>query len=281
MTIELIGEEPLTKDGLSPGYLDLDGRQIYRVLHVPQKIAGAVLVCGPTCAERERAHHALNQWCRTLSNMGLAALRFDYAGTGESSGEFSAANFSRWIEDAEGCLAWLHQRIGGVPILLHGVRAGALIAAELFSRALGDGLLLWATPKSAEALLWDTMRRTLAAQMVNDPHVPRQTREGLLASMEAGQSVNVDGYSWTRQFWDDAKSHVFKRPADPEMRPWLNVAVKRGGGISPISPLHEQSVGADALWEQSPFILPRVDQLFSASLDWIRAQADTLMDRDR
>lgn len=161
---------PHTEENTVHAYFDIPAGQIYHVMHhATGNRRAALLLCGPAGAERERSYPTLVRWARTLATNGCDTMRFDYRGIGESSGKFENMTISDWLEDAAFCAARLSEISPGIPLILQGTRAGALIASELFASGIGDGLLLWAPPASGHALLWDTLRRNLASQMVPPP----------------------------------------------------------------------------------------------------------------
>jgi len=254
-------------------YFDLADAQLYTVTHSALRARrGRVLLCGPFAVERERAYLTLVQWARTLAANGFEVLRFDYRGNGESSGAFEDMTLTRWREDAAFCAARLSADAGGGTLVLQGVRLGALLAAELFAAGVGDGLLLWAPPSSAEALLRDTLRHNLVAQRVAQPRAPFRTREQLIAALEAGEVVNVDGYSWTRALWQDARRHPLLVPAPGERRPWHALEVA-GTSAQAGLPAHGEAVVADTFWKSSSSLLvPHSEAFFRASLRWLDAR---------
>ncbi len=68
----------------------------------PVAAAVAVVAHGMESSKDSPKHVAL---CRRLAAAGVAALRFDFAGRGESEGDPAALNLSREVEDLDGILA--------------------------------------------------------------------------------------------------------------------------------------------------------------------------------
>ena len=58
-------------------------------------------------------------------------LRYDYRGVGESAGVFEETTFEQWSEDVEILASWLRSQTPDVPLLLHGLEIGALLAGTL------------------------------------------------------------------------------------------------------------------------------------------------------
>lgn len=269
-------ERPGTAPGApeSPRYFDFADGQIYTVTHSPACARrGAVLLCGPFGVERERAYLTLVRWSRMLAGQGFEVMRFDYRGQGESTGQFEDMTIARWREDAAFCAARLSGAGRGDPLILHGVRLGALIAAELFASGYGDGLLLWEAPVSAEALLRDTLRHNLIAQRLAHPDAPHRVREQLIAALESGEHVNVDGYSWSFSLWEDAARHPLILPPPSESRPWHSLQTRSAAAPRRTQSSRPETVDADTFWSSSsPHLVPRSEDFFRASLRWIDEQ---------
>ena len=119
---------------------------LYGVHQPPDgKALGAGLVlCYPFGQEYMRAHRAYRQLALLLTKIGFHVLRFDYRGTGDSSGELDNVIADDWVADVGHAVQELRdvaniQRVGVV-----GLRLGALVAAEV-SKARDDidRLILW------------------------------------------------------------------------------------------------------------------------------------------
>lgn len=198
------------------GYVDVGSEQLYYTLLTPIAPLLAVVCVGTFPSERTHSHVGWNAWFRTLAAHGIAALRFDYRGSGESSGRFERHAFNDWLEDISAAAAVLVEYAPDVPIVLHGYRMGALLAARAFQGGLGRALLLWSPPKSARDMLFDLLRFRLMADLAHRKTDGPKERSVYVAELEAARMVEVEGYQWSKKLWDEADGLVVSAQGSPE-----------------------------------------------------------------
>lgn len=68
--------------------------------------------------------------CRSLRNQGIAVMRFDFPGLGDSEGDFSDTNFSSNVQDLLAAAGWLRENYQG-PQLLIGHSLGGAAAIKV------------------------------------------------------------------------------------------------------------------------------------------------------
>lgn len=101
----------------------------------------AVLLCPPLGQEHIRCHRLYRQLARALANEGLAVLRFDYYGTGDSAGASGDVDLDRCIADTVVAADELRRLSGTDHVVAFGARLGGSIAT---SAAAGfAGLVIW------------------------------------------------------------------------------------------------------------------------------------------
>ena len=128
---------------------DVNRRRLLASLHATPRLrprGAAVLLCNPFGEEAVRAHRAYRVLARRLDDAGYPTMRFDYAGTGDSSGDIGEHGMAHWLEDIAEAADALRAETGLSKVVVIGLRLGATLAALSAQR----GLL-----KAAHVLLWD------------------------------------------------------------------------------------------------------------------------------
>lgn len=129
-----------------PQFFGKPSAQLYGVYHAPvgtPRDMGVVL-CYPFGQEYMRAHRAYRQLASLLAKKGFHVIRFDYRGTGDSSGNIESVQVQDWIEDVGGAIDEMRtvKRISSITVV--GLRLGALIAAAACDRRVDvERLILW------------------------------------------------------------------------------------------------------------------------------------------
>lgn len=110
------------------------GQKIRGMIHLPEdsnkKYPGVILLHGFT-GNRYEPFFMFVRFSRYLARKGIASLRFDFRGSGESEGEFEEMTVSSEISDAEKALDFFrnHEKIDEDRIALVGLSMGGLVAA--------------------------------------------------------------------------------------------------------------------------------------------------------
>lgn len=159
------------------------------ILHVPA-FAEEMNRCRPMVARQAR------QWAAA----GTVVVVPDLYGTGDSAGEFAAADWSRWLEDVRFLHRWCAQH-GAGPVALWGVRLGCLLALEAASQLPRDSvsaLLLWQPVLAGAAHLNQFLRLRTAAGMMQGQ---RESVSDLRAQLQAGEDIEVAGYTVSPQLF--------------------------------------------------------------------------------
>ncbi|THF88751.1 alpha/beta fold hydrolase [Deinococcus sp. KSM4-11] len=129
----------------------VDGSRLYGMVHTPDADAPAsgwpsvVFVHGFT-GNRIEAQRLFVRFSRRLAAQGIASLRFDCRGSGESHGEFSDVTVGTEVQDTLAAVTYLRRQPGIDPlrVMLLGFSMGGLVATLAAPDALAHRLLLWA-----------------------------------------------------------------------------------------------------------------------------------------
>jgi len=187
-----------------PGYFEVPGAHLYTVLHRVEVPIARVLLVGPFASARHYSYIYWAQWARYLAHRGVEVLRYDYRGVGESEGVFEGMSFDQWSEDVQLLSGWLRNRSPDVPLVLHGLEMGAILAARAFYSGIGDLLLLWSPSANANQSLRSDLLRWLALQQLSTDSCERKPASVFIRQLEEGSFLEVAGYRWSSRLWHDS-----------------------------------------------------------------------------
>lgn len=141
-----------------------DGQALSARIHLPavEPIAWAVFAHCFTCSKDSRAARYISS---ALAERGIATLRFDFTGLGESEGEFGATTFSHNVDDI----------VAAADALRETYRAPALLVGH----SLGGSAVLGAAKKIPEAV---------GVATIGAPFDPEHVAELFGASLEEIES---------------------------------------------------------------------------------------------
>ena len=119
-------------------------RALFGLFHAAGKLARkAVLLCPPLGQDQIRCHRLYRQLAQALVGEGVAVLRFDYYGTGDSAGDSAEVDWARCVADTATAAAELRARSGIDQVFAFGARLGASIALASAAQARFAGVVAW------------------------------------------------------------------------------------------------------------------------------------------
>ncbi len=186
------------------GYFNVSGAHLYTVLHEVADPIARVLLVGPFASERHNSYLPWVRWARYLATKGMEVLRYDYRGVGESTGSFEEMSFEHWSEDVLHLAGWLKARSPDVPLVLHGLEIGAILAANAFDNGIGDSVLLWSPPANAHQALRSSLMRWVGLEHLYKSGEDVKSAAEYIRELEQGSFIEVEGYRWSSALWQDS-----------------------------------------------------------------------------
>ena len=134
-------------DAVNPLFFGSSAQPLYGVYHAPKARVGrqtGVVLCNSFGQEYMRSHRAFRQVALSLCKAGFHVFRFDYQGTGDSSGECSAFTLAGAAHDTEQAIQELQDMADVEKVALFGLRLGGAVAAQVAQqREEVTTLVLW------------------------------------------------------------------------------------------------------------------------------------------
>lgn len=115
-----------------PFYFNSGSESLFGVYYQAQAksdLKRGVVICSPWGQEYIRTHRALHQLALRLSDAGIPVLKFDYFGTGDSSGDDTDFAIERSVDEIKSAMNQLRQLSAVENIVLVGLRLGGTLAA--------------------------------------------------------------------------------------------------------------------------------------------------------
>ncbi len=164
-----------------PVTFQVSGQQVVGMVHIPEGVGPfpVVIFLHGFTGSKVEAHRLFVGQARDLARAGIASLRFDFRGNGDSEGEFREMTMARNAEDAAAALQFVLQRDDFDParIGVLGMSMGGMVAAF----ALADH------PEFKAGVLWNAVAK---------PRARRDARLSPEAMAELGNPTVLDNGGW-------------------------------------------------------------------------------------
>lgn len=193
-----------------PLFFPSGNRSLFGVLHRPATGVDqrqALVFCHPLAEEKLWAHRVFVAYARQLAAAGHPVLRFDMTGSGDSGGAFSDLSVEAAQADVRRAIEEVRRHTRQSDVTLLGLRFGATVASLVAEYEPGiTRLILWSPITEGDRYMQELLRINVMTQMATYKQV-RQERPELVAEMEQGHTVNVDGYEMGWPLYSSA-SHL-------------------------------------------------------------------------
>ncbi|MBW3636212.1 MAG: hypothetical protein KY445_07065, partial [Armatimonadetes bacterium] len=143
------------------------------------------VLCPPFAEEEKSARRVLTLIAQELEKRGESSLLFSFRGTGDSEGDFAAANLTAWRQDLRAARDEVKKRAPDADLALLGVRLGASLAL-LEAENLGAQTLVMIEPllSGRSFLMQQSAKKQIRAQLTGE--APAKT--------ESSPAEDLDGW---------------------------------------------------------------------------------------
>jgi dienelactone hydrolase len=232
---------------MTPFYFGPANRQLFAIYHAPPhgvELRSALLICGPFGHEAIRIHRLFRVLSERLARQGIAVLRFDYYGCGDSGGDDAEGEMKGWKLDLLRAHEELARRSGAPRVSWLATRLGAALALQSARHAPGlQRLVFWDPildgPAYVEELRAAQLSTLELAFYAKNPawYDPRR-RTGAISEV-LGHTVSSEFVAQLDALRPDTlpmpagiPATVFATPGDERARAWSAGESARGVAVS-------------------------------------------------
>jgi len=187
-------------DACEPFWLDAESRCLYAALHRPATADGSlgVVFVPPLLHEQPRSRRFMTEVASRLAALGLPCLRFDFFGTGDSSGTGAQLDFASMRSDLDLAVAALREQTGVERVVLLVWRGAALaMGGWLAEGRRVETVVLWEPITDGSAWLLELERADASERAERPgyrPGVPStiDPADGQLMGFPVSQRLRLD-----------------------------------------------------------------------------------------
>jgi len=265
----------------TPFFLPNGSYSLFGILHLPDgPAAGAPFVlCHPFGEEKLWTHRVFVSFARQLAADGYPVLRVDYMGNGDSDGHFSASSLATVQSDVRAAVAEVRRRTGAASVNLLGLRFGALVASLVAEDTPDiERLILWSPVVDGARYMQELLRINLTTQMATKKEITHD-REAMVAAMQQGRTVNVDGYEMAYPLYSEVSAVKLAAGRKQYRGPCLVANVDKQPGrpvpeLDQLSSSYERGTLAFAqeepFWKEIARFYDQAPNLFQVTREWMR-----------
>ncbi|MEO0617264.1 MAG: alpha/beta hydrolase, partial [Pseudomonadota bacterium] len=214
--------------------------------------------------EMNRSRDALRAFGQAAADRNASTLIPDLRGTGDSPGAFGEFSIGDWCDDLRATIEDARARFGDIPVVLLGIRFGALLAARVAPESGVRDLLLWQPATEGKRLMREFLRVWSAANM-------GAGADARATLAETGE-LEVAGYRVTQTLVGDIDGLTFALTEDKTRIHWLeagaSVSARSERGIQQLRSaghdIRTASVDCPPFWRVQERV--NADALVAASL---------------
>ena len=267
---------PGTPVAPEPFFLDTPAGALYAVRHRPQgPPARAVLVLPPLFEEKKPSYRVLYDLACRLTDDGAAVLRFDYHGTGDSTGRHADLTSATMREDAAAAAADLRERAPDVPLVLLGLRIGAALALDEARRLRAAAVVALAPIIKGKRFVSEVVRKKQVRSMMTAGQSGAVARD-VAEARKHEAPVDLDGFETSSRLLADLEGMNFLDAPPPAAARTLlvDVGVKEAPSADSAALAAALGAGAEARALKAPSFwnltdAVRIPKLETLVADWV------------
>ena len=246
-------------------FFEGNGKRLLGFLHRPpagMTATTGVVYCHPFAEEKNLSHAVTARAARRLAEAGVAVLRFDFSGCGDSEGELHEADCNGWLAEIAAAEQVLRAKAGIQRVGFWGLRSGANLAL-IHAQGRGDipFLILWQPLAGLADFFRIFLRQSISTALAKGAG-PKVTVKDLTKKLEEGGVVEVIGYPIGKRLYEsflalDARSLPGELPCPtlmltmgpPELAPLKvkNWAATLQAAGAPLEAAHDES---EPFWDR-------------------------------
>lgn len=181
------------------------GHRLAAIVEEPADAAPSACALFAHCFTCSKNYKAVTHVSRALAEEGVAVLRFDFTGLGDSEGEFADTNFSSNVDDVTAAASFLAEDLEAPAILIGHSLGGAAVLQAASRIPSAAAVVTIAAPSSPRHVL-----RAIGSK-----------RDEIEAQGEAEVTIAGRSFRIKKQFLDDLEGDTMKRQITELGRPLL------------------------------------------------------------
>ena len=182
--------EPATRVEHRIEYIPSPRGRLYVCASKPPEASTCVMICSSIFGDFAANYHRERLLSEAISSSGHGAIRFHYAGEGNSHGDRRIMTFESMCEDADTVMEYAHS-MGFTKFGVLGTRVGGLVAAAIVSSKRSVPLALWEPVADPLRLISEAQRARRISQMAQ--FIDVQTSQWRTELVERGV-IDLLGY---------------------------------------------------------------------------------------
>ena len=207
----------------------------------PHSFSLNVVMIGPFFEEMNKSRKMIANFSRAAAAQNIKVSVIDLFGTGDSGGALFEATWLGWQQNIISLIELLKEQQPQVPIVLVGIRGGALLALDLILNELvapAVKIMLWQPVLNGQQYMVQFLRLKIAAGLVGDTGEASATTADLQALLLENGEIEVAGYRLNVKLYQQISNLNFSKiptlPPNLKIK-WLELGMLPKVDLLPIS----------------------------------------------